>query len=53
MFWKGHDRTKKGAVYGVNSPNTQSARTVWLPDGQPPAAAPVIDPEAVARRAAA
>ncbi|MEV7167536.1 ATP/GTP-binding protein [Streptomyces microflavus] len=53
MFWKGHDRTEKGAVYGVNCPNSQGARTVWLPDGQAPAAAPVIDPEAVARRAAA
>ncbi|WP_435240232.1 hypothetical protein [Streptomyces sp. YPW6] len=53
MLWKGHDRTEKGAVYGVNCPNAQGARTVWLPDGQAPAAAPVTDPEAVARRAAA
>ncbi|WP_406485530.1 ATP/GTP-binding protein [Streptomyces microflavus] len=51
MFWKGHDRSEKGAVYGVNCPNSQGARTVWLPDGQDPDATPVIDPEAVARRA--
>ncbi|MET8380885.1 ATP/GTP-binding protein [Streptomyces microflavus] len=51
MFWKGHDRTEKGAVYGVNCPQRQGARTVWLPDGRAPDAAPVIDPEAVARRA--
>ncbi|MFE3476232.1 ATP/GTP-binding protein [Streptomyces bacillaris] len=51
MFWKGHDRAEKGAVYGVNCPDSQGARTVWLPDGQTPGAAPVIDPEAVARRA--
>lgn len=24
-FWKGHDRTEKGAVYGVNCPHTQGA----------------------------
>ncbi|MFC8645442.1 ATP/GTP-binding protein [[Kitasatospora] papulosa] len=53
MFWKGHDRSEKGAVYGVNCPDQQGARTVWIPDGQAPDAAPVIDPEAVARRAAA
>ncbi|MYT57980.1 ATP/GTP-binding protein [Streptomyces sp. SID7834] len=53
MFWKGHDRSEKGAVYGVNCPDQQGARTVWIPDGQAPDAAPVIDPEAVARQAVA
>ncbi len=53
MFWKGHDRSEKGAVYGVHCPDQQGARTVWIADGQAPDAAPVIDPEAVARRAAA
>ncbi|RPK71404.1 hypothetical protein EES45_34755 [Streptomyces sp. ADI97-07] len=53
MFWKGHDRSERGAVYGVNCPDQQGARTVWIPDGQAPDAAPVIDPEVVARRAAA
>ncbi|MEU0304675.1 ATP/GTP-binding protein [Streptomyces sp. NPDC006175] len=53
MFWKGHDRSEKGAVYGVNCPGQQGARTVWIADGTAPDAAPVIDPEAVARRAVA
>ncbi|MFJ8770236.1 ATP/GTP-binding protein [Streptomyces clavifer] len=53
MFWKGHDRSEEGAVYGVNCPEQQGARTVWIADGQAPDAAPVIDPEAVARRAVA
>ncbi|MFI0020213.1 ATP/GTP-binding protein [Streptomyces griseus] len=54
MFWKGHDRSEKGAVYGVHCPDQQGARTVWIADGQAPDAdTPVIDPEAVARRAAA
>ncbi|MFE7365786.1 ATP/GTP-binding protein [[Kitasatospora] papulosa] len=53
MFWKGHDRSEKGAVYGVNCPDQQGARTVWIADGQAPDAAPVIDPEAVARKAVA
>ncbi|MFJ9924131.1 ATP/GTP-binding protein [Streptomyces rubiginosohelvolus] len=52
-YWKGHDRSEKGAVYGVHCPGQQGARTVWIADGQAPDAAPVIDPEAVARRAAA
>ncbi|WP_367540368.1 ATP/GTP-binding protein [Streptomyces globisporus] len=37
----------------ASTARTRRARTVWLPDGQAPDAAPVIDPEAVARRAAA
>ncbi|MFF3531502.1 ATP/GTP-binding protein [Streptomyces rubiginosohelvolus] len=52
-YWKGHDRSEKGAVYGVHCTGQQGARTVWIADGQAPDAAPVIDPEAVARRAAA
>lgn len=52
-YWKGHDRSEKGAVYGVHCPGQQGARTVWIADGQAPDAAPVIDPEALARRAAA
>ncbi|MFG3399177.1 ATP/GTP-binding protein [Streptomyces parvus] len=52
-YWKGHDRSEKGAVYGVHCPGQQGARTVWIADGEAPDAAPVIDPEAVARRAAA
>ncbi|MFI6125343.1 ATP/GTP-binding protein [Streptomyces sp. NPDC051064] len=53
MFWKGHDRSEKGSVYGVNCPGQQGARTVWIADGQAPTAAPVIDPEVLARRAVA
>ncbi|MDX3342734.1 ATP/GTP-binding protein [Streptomyces sp. ME02-6979.5a] len=53
MFWKGHDRSEKGAVYGVHCPDQQGARTVWIADGEAPDAAPVIGPEAVARRAVA
>ncbi|MDX2748350.1 ATP/GTP-binding protein [Streptomyces sp. NRRL_B-2557] len=52
-YWKGHDRSEEGAVYGVHCPGQQGARTVWIADGKAPAAAPVIDPEALARRAAA
>ncbi|MEV3898344.1 ATP/GTP-binding protein [Streptomyces anulatus] len=52
-FWKGRDRSEEGAVYGVHCPGQQGARTAWIADGQAPDAAPVIDPEAVARRAAA
>ncbi|MEU9095932.1 ATP/GTP-binding protein [Streptomyces sp. NPDC048428] len=51
MFWKGHDRSEKGAVYGVRCPDRQGAWTVWIADGEAPDDAPVIDPEAVARRA--
>ncbi|MFD4035511.1 ATP/GTP-binding protein [Streptomyces sp. NPDC058637] len=53
LFWKGHDRSEKGEVYGVNCPGQQGARTVWIADGQAPDTAPVIDPETVARKAAA
>ncbi|WP_257136992.1 ATP/GTP-binding protein [Streptomyces sp. gb14] len=52
-YWKGHDRSEKGAVHGVHCPGQQGARTVWIADGEALDAAPVIDPEAVARRAAA
>lgn len=46
----GKKRGGKGAVYQVNCPETGRVGVVWIPDGAP--AAPAVDPELLARRAA-
>ncbi|MFD9540816.1 hypothetical protein [Streptomyces sp. NPDC060022] len=51
LAWKGHD-LKDGGVYKVQC-DSGSGGVVFVPNSEDGPAAPVIDPEVVARRAAA